>query len=382
VTGIDFVYGRCPMKHYVRTHAWLPLCQKRLKAIRGGRPERYARRLRYFTFCATEAVDVLMLDIARVVKRSATRKFDTVHFFGRKDEAIADTARNIPGARGFAGDFVEVVMTHDAGENIATGLGALESPPDLADTTATREPMRRLQTRRDFRGAFPFDVINLDLEDYLFKPTDTVPGDLLRALRRVFEWQQHPLVIPKRPDEHLDAFGLMFTTRLGPRELSPEFIRMLRDSLDRNLNADGQLRPLLATRTGIEQVVALLSANFEAFFKLSAPKVIAELLMETDWYIDPENGIDVYEFERKPPVKEAYKMLHIVMDVRRHQPPVDARGPGQTSAAAAAAYPVVIRRLFQRPETVITMENIDRTAMEADLDRIERRRLIYARDGA
>ncbi len=378
MSGPDFVYSRCPMKHHVRTQAWLPLCRRRLGAIREGRQERHLRRLRYFTFCAVEAVDVLMLDVARVIRPSNNGQFDTVFFFTRSDESVGETRNNIPGAIGFPGSFVDIVLTPDDGEDINTALAALESPLELENIAQTRERMLKLGIRRDYRRSFPFDVINLDLEGYLFRPTEKIPGDLVRALRKVFEWQQKPLVIPDRPDEYLDGFGLMFTTRLGPHELSGEFLNMLRESLEQNLAGDAELQPRLVARTGVGHIGTLLDQDFEAFFKLSAPKIILQLLMATDWYVDPAHGIAIYEFQRTPEGVEPYKMLHVVMDVKRHNPPVHERAPGQASPSAAQAYPLVVRQLFERPETVITMENIDRAAMEADLDRIEARRRKYA----
>jgi len=319
-----------------------------------------------------------MLDVARVVRPSNNGQFDTVFFFTRSDEAVGDTRKNIPGAIGFPGSFVDVVLTPDDGDDINTALAALDSPTDLENLAPIRERMLKLGTRRDFRRSFPFDVINLDLEGYLFKATEKIPGDLVRTLRKVFEWQQKALVIPDRPDEYLDGFGLMFTTRLGPLGLSGEFLTMLRDSLEQNLVRDQELPPRLEARTGIGHVGTLLNQDFEAFFKLSAPKIILQVLMETDWYVDPAHGIVVFEFQRTPEGVEPYKMLHVVMDVRRHAPPLHQRAPGQASAAAMQAYPLVVRQLFERVETVITLESIDRAAMEADLDRIEARRRKYA----
>lgn len=381
MSGIDFPYGRCPLKHFVRTDAWLPLSKRHLQAIRQGRKPKHTRRLRYFTFCAVGAIDVLMLDVTKVIRWSSNRQFDTVFFFTRSDEAIGETRKNIPGAIGFPGSFVDVILTPDAGEDLGLGLTGLESPQDLPDTRKTREEMLRLRTRRDFRRSFPFDVINLDLEGYLFKPAEKIPGDLINALRKVFEWQQRPLVIPGRPEERLETFGLMFTTKLGPRSLSREFLGMLRDGLEQNLNDDAELRQSLVRRTGVEQIATLLEGNFEAFFKLAAPKIIVQALMETDWYVDPAHGITLYEFERRPEGAEAYRMLHLVMDVRRQDPPRDARPPGLLIAPTARqAYPQVVRDLFERPEKVVTLDTVDVPAMERNLDLIERRRKKYARE--
>src|SRR5260370_41901290 len=98
------------VKQYVRTRGWLPLCRERHRQLQGRKP-RDRRRLRYFTFCAVNAVDVLMLDVAKVIRPSAAARFDTVCFFDRTVELVAQTQLRVPGSIGFAGSFVETVLT-------------------------------------------------------------------------------------------------------------------------------------------------------------------------------------------------------------------------------------------------------------------------------
>src|SRR5436305_1707589 len=105
-----FKYEDDLLKHYIRVHGWLPLCQTRKQLLQQRRP-RLRRRLRYFTFCAVNAVDVLMLDVANVINRSRTDKFDTVFFFDRTPELVFQTQLRIPGSYGFAGKFVETVLS-------------------------------------------------------------------------------------------------------------------------------------------------------------------------------------------------------------------------------------------------------------------------------
>lgn len=176
----------------------------------------------------------------------------------------------------------------------------------------------------------------------------------------------------------------MFTTKVGPERLGDDFRDMLTDSLHRNVAQDSELRLLLATRTGVEEVGRLLEENFRAFFRLAVPKIISQLLIEADWYVDPTNGIGVYEFERTPqgdPPIPPYRMLHMVMDVRRQSPSRDGRPPGQQFAPAAAqAYGQVVRQLFGTEATMVTIETIDMAAIEKDLELIDLRRKKYARE--
>ncbi len=378
MSGLDFRYARDPLKHFVRTDGWLPLCKRRLHAIRHNRKAKNVRRLRYFTFCAVSAVDVLMLDVAKVIRPSKDGRFDTVFFFTRSDEAVLETRQSIPGATGFPGDFVDIVLLDDLDANVALPLP--EIPADRPDEQQVRAEITKLMIQRDFRRSFPFDVINLDSEGYLFKPSEKIPGGLVRALRKVFEWQQRPLVLGHR-EERLDAFGLMFTTKVGPERLGDDFRDMLRSSLEGNIASDPALRPILAARTGVDDVARLMGTDFEAFFKLAAPKIISQVLIEADWYVDPTHGIKVYEFERTPEGATPYRMLHLVMDVRRQDPPRHGRAPGQHVAPTALqAYPQVVRQLFERGQQVVTMGTVDVAAMDGSLDLIELRRKKYAHE--
>jgi hypothetical protein len=146
----------------------------------------------------------------------------------------------------------------------------------------------------------------------------------------------------------------------------------LQASLQDNLQRYDDLNAILQGRGGTADVAALRQANFELFFKLAIPKLLAHTLMSQDWYIDPDRGITIYEFER---LFEggSYKMLHIVMDIKRHEPPRHQRLDGEHSAVAGEAYQNVIRRLFQQAEIVVAEDRLDRDALTASLDEIIQR---------
>ncbi len=314
-----------------------------------------------------------MLDVERIIRRSNDKRFDTVFFFCREDESILETRKNIPGATGFAGSFVDVVLIEDPDES-ALVLPDAGLPEEVSDTRDNRQNINRTTVHRDFVSAFPFDVLNLDLEGYLFKARDRIPGKLIRALRRTFEYQKRPLA---DNSERIDQFTLLFTTRIGPENMGGEFLQMLRDALENNLNANTELRQIMNARTGSDAAAQLQGESFEEFFKLSAPKVLAQTLMESDWYVDPVRGIEIFEFERTPAGQPAYRMLHLIMDVRRHEPPFDSRAPGAQSQVAFDAYRGVVRSLFEQPVSRVTLEAVDALGLEADLDRIELRREKY-----
>src|SRR5260370_24811337 len=91
-----FRYEDDLLKHHVRLMGWLPLCKKRLDYIRAAGSPNSLRRLRYFTFCAVGAVDVLMLDVEKVIRVSKEGLFDTVTFFYRDPGSVSETLKRIP----------------------------------------------------------------------------------------------------------------------------------------------------------------------------------------------------------------------------------------------------------------------------------------------
>jgi hypothetical protein len=257
-----FKFEDDPLKHYVRIKGWLPLCRDRQRRLQERRAK-YRRRLRYFTFCAVNAVDVLMLDVAKVIHCSTTGKFDTVFFFDRTPDLVTETLLRIPGSVGFAGKFTETVLVQlDESDPLAP-------PIDQKDTLEVRRKQTLQATKRYFIESFPFDVVNLDLEDMTFKARDPIPGDVIRSLSSLCEWQKRPL-ISKSNQELLDGFTLLFTTRIGPAELREDYAAMLLESLQRNVADDGSLRDMLRQRNGLE-VGQLQEEDFAIFFELGVP---------------------------------------------------------------------------------------------------------------
>jgi hypothetical protein len=370
--GGGFKFEDCLLKHHIRRNGWLPACRRRLQTLRRSLNNRTARRLRYFTFCAIGAIDVLMLEMAHVIRRhQETERFDTVFFFDKDREQVDETIKRIPGAIGFPGEFVDIVLADDPEGDDA--LDVLEPPQEEENTAATRRRQVLLATRREFIRCFPFDVINLDLERFFFRPNDPFPGRLINALQKIFQWQRKPFIGNNRA---IEGFSLMFTTRIGPHNLGEEYLQMLRTCVTTNVQDSPALATILEARTGTVEVGVIETNDFPVFFKLSVPKLIATMLGEEDWYVEEESGITIFEFER-PTYDGSYRMLHLIMDVRRKNPPKERRAPGQDSADAVAAYRNVVRRIFEIPEVLVSADTINETELQADLDKIKQHRKRY-----
>jgi len=314
----DFVFEECLLKHYIRKEVWLPFCRDRLKSIRAAaKKTKDSRRLRYFTFCAIGALDVLLLDREKVIRKSSADEFDTVFFFDTNEDSVIETRKRIPGANGFPGDFAEIVLQAIDGDAELD----LQIPQDLPDTKEVRQKQMKNAQLGAFIASFPFDVVNLDVEQYLFRPSEKLPGILTNAMRRILEWQRRPGVGSNGKPFALDEFTMMFTTQVGPTGLPDEYMSYLRDDcLASNLAAHHELNdPFLKKSSGMDPV-QFFQNDFDGAFKLAVPKGLTELALEQDWYIDDEKGIQVYQFDRSF-ANGTYRMLHMAMTVKRQAPP-------------------------------------------------------------
>jgi hypothetical protein len=360
------------MKHYVRREGWLSFARERYRKLRSGRKAKDQRPLRYFTFCAESAIDVLLFELENIVMFDPESGFDSIFFFDRTPESVLETRKRIPRANGFPGDFVRIVLVNDPEENdVAGALDLTDTPEEQENIASVREVENRVLTHKQFVSSFPFDMINLDLEEFLFKPRDPVPGKVINAFRRVFSWQRRPLLRGKK-EEFVNEWTLMFTTQIGPENMSDVYLEMLTRRLETNIIADETLRPRLVARTGKDSIVVLKGEDFDTFFKLAMPKLLLGTLMEADWYVDPSRGIKLFQFDREHN-EGTYSILHLVMDVIRKHPTVEHRAPMEDSAQAVEAYHRVVHHLFDTPEVMVRPDEIDRAALQADLDRIARR---------
>ena len=368
-------YDSCLLKHYVRNHGWLPLCQERLAIVRQAQSDRNQRRIYYFTFCAIGAVDVLMLDIARIVTRSASGRFDNVVYFDRTVEDVEKTQKAIPGAVGYPADFFSTVLLDNCEEYDAGGASdPLESIADREDTAGTRRTQQLKALRRSYIGQFPFDILNFDLEEFFFKPNDPIPGKIVKALCQIFEWQKKLGKDRQGKARTIDSFSLMFTTQVGPSNLTADYLDQLEGCLRSNIDGNQSLREAFLARVGHDDVGGLRSNNFELFFKLGMPKVLAAILEETDWMVDSDKGITVYEFSR-PSSNGPYKMLHLMMQVKRQPPHL----PGSITGSVNEAHANVIKKLFQEEHVLVTEALIEtvRPVLQMSLANVLARRQKY-----
>jgi len=314
------------------------------------------------------ALDVLLLDREKVVKRSAQKEFDTVYFFDTDEVAVIETRKRIPGAIGFPGDFVKIVLQNE-GPAVDLSKDKLDSPADSENTREVRQAQNSSAQLQKLKQAFPFDVMNLDVEQYLFRPKEELPGKLMAALRRIFEWQKNEGADVSGDAYTIDEFTLMFTTSVGPKNLPATYIEYLRDTcLQGNLNKFAELGKPYLTKSNGRDVTKFFEEDFDGAFKLAVPKSLIELALENDWHIDGSKGVEVYQFDRD--AKDGpYRMLHMAMTVRRQQPAQGKRAPGQkVPKVAEDEHRKAIGLLFAQDVIAVESKVVGQTKVEIEAD--------------
>ena len=359
-------YEGDPKKHYVRYNGWLPFCkQRKALLLESLKSSKQKRSLRYFTFCAVSAVDVLMLNYEGIIRASKKQPFKMVTFFDKSNDLVDQTKKRIPGARGFTGNFVNLMLSEefaeldDFGDEVVDVSVLLESPPTKLDEYATRTAMREKAQLGGLFNSFPYDIVNLDLEGYLFRPGDEFPGRLLNAFRRILKWQRRPVFVgagtkPKNLGP-IEGFTLMFTTQIGPANLSDDYLQLLRRVIAENVATNAELDAALRRMFGTSDPTVVERENFDAFFKLSVPKQLSRLILDEDWYIDSESGIRTFCFER--PCKDGtYKMLHFVMHIHRQSPDISHRASNTPTKEAKESYISIVKRIFELKEDNVVLD--------------------------
>ena len=303
MSQIDF--ERDPLKHYVRRCGWLIAAKEQKHAIR-----RRSKRipLRYFTFCAAEAIDVFMLEREGIIERSAqTGRLEGVYFCERDLNEFGTIADLIGSPeQGFQGKFERIVLFEDDEETEGKTL-----EDDQPYTSEIREKLRYKDAHCRLRKAFPFDIINLDVcGGPMFSSEQTVITPLLRSIVQILEWQtesRFPI-----NDRECNQFTLFLTSHVNPNRTNQNAIEQLKNRVAENINANVGFRSAFFNRYRHNEADKLVRENFAEFFCLALPKfMIHRALYDYGWRVTcgPTylfNRDDIWEKNKQ------YQMMHTV----------------------------------------------------------------------
>ena len=167
------------LKHFVRTHGWLAAAKNQKQAIKN-RSKRIP--LRYFTFCAAEAIDVCMLEREGILVRSEKDDHLQGVYFCEKDSQDYARISNFIGlqAQGFLGEFETIVLFEDDKDTLGKKNGDGNYYP-----SKIRKKLNFKDAHHRLRDAFPFDIINLDVFGVMFPARRGIITPLLDSITQI-----------------------------------------------------------------------------------------------------------------------------------------------------------------------------------------------------
>lgn len=278
MTRID--YSTDVPKHYVRRNGWLSACQQQARTVKK-RSKKIP--LRYFTFCAADAIDVFMLEREGILKRSSeTGRLEGVFFCEADEDAFGKIADLIGSPeQGFLGQFEKIVLFKDDRDTEGRDLYGQEDeyyPEDV------RKKLRYKDAHKRFKAEFPFDIINLDVFGIMFPPRRAVIAPLVESLIEILKWQTGSAF----PNGKLcKQFTLFLTSHIDHTKTDQEAIRQLTNRVAENIDSNVNFRSAFLESYGHQEATRLARENFAEFFCLALPKFLIHLaLFDLGWDVN------------------------------------------------------------------------------------------------
>jgi hypothetical protein len=268
------------VKHFVRFDGWLGAFRYRHKKVRGAlNGGRRSVPLRYFTFCASSAIDIFMLERAKLLKRNnVSGRLEHVYFCEADDQEFARIARLLGSSEaGFLESFEEFVLFKD--DRHTLGKSNFDPSERVSDDPRVRRKFACKALHQNFVSLFPFDVINLDLFGNLFPPEGAAYSPILRTFERIFEWQS----LFSGPDGHAcEGFSLFLTAYVHKENINKTALGDLIRSAKANLKHQ-ELAAAFTARYPHGDPSQLMEENFPVFFSIILPKIVASIALKHGW---------------------------------------------------------------------------------------------------
>lgn len=307
-------YDDCLVKHFVRLTGWLPACQYRERRVHAAvSDKKRAVPLKYFTFCAANAIDVFMLARTGLIRPAdGASGFPTVHFCERDPREFERTV-SLVGQNGLMGKFEQIALFKDDADTVAFTLD--DNPPQRI-----RSKLQMKQQHEQLKNAFPFDVINLDMNGVFFPPKKNSVSPMLSVVRQILDWQKRLDAV----DEHdCDGFTLLLTSHVSAADMNTDAIGQLLKRVKLNLEESERFRNAYIQRFGNVTPEDLIDGNFAEFFVVALPKVLVRDALERGWQAE-YRGVFLYE-RVTPRDKAKYHMMSSVTHFQKtgSQPSAD-----------------------------------------------------------
>lgn len=307
MTRID--YDTDVFKHYVRKQGWLEECIFRQKQVlRDLRAGRRTQPFTYFTFCASNAIDVFMLEQAGLLRRDAkTRRLENVYFCEYEQSEFERIVTRIGSSEGgFLGDFKEFVLFADSKDT--KGKDRISDGEEVPDVKV-REKFRNKELYNRFRSLFPLDVINLDPYGVFFPPATGIYSPMLRVIENLFAWQN----VESAVDSHTcSAFTLMLTAHVALKDFKPESVEDMHKIAAENIEDHEPFREAFLEKFGSDDPKVVAKTNFAPYFSTVFPKIVAPVARKHGWFGE-HRYIFIYTSEDREVRDKGYHMMSSVI---------------------------------------------------------------------
>jgi hypothetical protein len=340
-----FDYETDVVKHFVRYEGWLAAVKERKKLVKAAIDARKRKQgLSYFTFCASSAIDVFMLERVNILRRDTkTQRLKGVHFCEAEPPEFLKIANLIGSAdSGFMENFEDFVLFEDDRDT----RGKSEYDPTLAvpDVANVRRKFNCKRMHHQFLDLHPFDVINLDLYGNLFPPRGEVCSRMMDTIEKTFEMQKRTSTV----DGHqVDGFTLFLTVYISKDDFHEGVIEQLRDTAQENL-AHNELKKAFEERFYHGDPDQLMGEDFPTFFSIILPKVIAGVAKNHGWF-GKHKKIYLYGREND---KQKYHMMSSVVHYEKLSYKQTLPGPKRESQYRNIYIPEIVSIFQTMPEDV------------------------------
>lgn len=297
-------YDKDILKHSVRIMGWLPAC-----AYRFNRISRENRPLKYFTFCASNAIDVFMLEREGIIQRNTkTDHLDGVYYCEEDPDEFRKIAELVGSeAQGFLDRFDNLACFQES--RATRGKSFYDNDAEFFEERLRRK-LRTKENHRRFRAAFPFDVINLDVCGTIFPPkAQNIVSPMMQSIRNILQWQKGP----DQKGNQCNAFTLFLTSHVHPAELNEDAVNELVTSFNTNLSSYIQFNAAFVNRYPFGDAEQFANGNFSEFFSLALPKIIVQDANRAGWDVTYDH-IFLYTRPRKT---HPYQIMSSIARFRR-----------------------------------------------------------------
>lgn len=302
VTSDRVDYEADPIKHYVRSRGWRHPCRMRANKVK-------RRPVRYFTFCASGAIDVFMLEHAGVLSRDPDGHLEATYFCEQDAETFQAIATLVQTREeGFLGRFEDIILFKESQDTIGRTLDD-PGPEEVSVDLRRRLLLKDLHER--LRASFPFDIINLDATGTLLPPKQGPVSRLVEAIIQILEWQS----LSREGGIKIDAFTLLLTAEVDNSAENDHAITQLVELVKANLSQTEGFRQRWIQEYGDKEPGDVAKAEFPIFFSRAVPKMLVEKAFQLGWHTESE-GRFLYRRARAR-TGDSYTMMCEVLTFKR-----------------------------------------------------------------